>query len=87
MNSGLYCWLPGFTRFPWPAHCEKHPDDNRLTRVKPTPEGKNFVEKVYGTRVEFMARMLQGIPAKNIPVIISGLRRMSENLGDMHPLP
>lgn len=68
-------------------HRENDPDDNRLTRVKLTPEGKNFVEKVYGTRAEFMARMLDGIPAENIPIIISGLRRMAENLGDKHPLP
>lgn len=68
-------------------HREDDPNDNRLTLVSLSLAGDKLVKEVYSKRAAFLERMLDGIPEKDVQVLIRSLERMAQNLGDTQPLP
>lgn len=66
---------------------EDDPDDNRLTRVSLTAEGRAYVRQVYDRRATFLAQMLDGISERDTQTLVRCLERMAHNLGDTQPLP
>lgn len=63
------------------------PDDNRLTRVSLTEEGRAYVQQIYDKRKVFLAQMLGGIDERDTQTLIRCLEHMARNLGDTRPLP
>lgn len=60
-----------------------HPDDNRLTEVRLTPQGKAEVERIRRLREIFLKEMMKGCTAREIDSFLQVLDRIALNLN--HP--